>query len=604
MEKKIVKIDEYRENISSDMLLTLDPQKAEKAFNKLPLEKMVQVVLSAPWEKRMDIIMLAENSRQLVQALPEEEVYWTVKARGEEDSLALISMTNQEQFQYLVDIDCWDKDRIDINNVEIWYRLLSKCHESKVIEWFEKADDEFLTFSLKKLVNIFKIEEETDISEEYAEMPSYTLDGIYYFKFINNDARLFVMPILNVLYQHNQYRFFSIVEGIIWDFEMESEEEALYWRRTRISEKGFPDLYEAMEIYQYISDNEIKLLLKKGNNSEITKCGVEKNRNSIHLRYAIKFGGIPPFLFNVLQSIGNQQLLEDFQVYVINIATKIITADSLEIKEIKDMERSLKKAAGYINIGLDYISEGNIKKARIFFENIHAANLFRIGYSRVLKLKNQVARNSGHICFEHSDMFLTFFDTPWSDAVSGLMRKRPMFYEGITKKGGVAYRNFESLEEVLATEKIIDLVMAADRLLFDILMLKPEFLISDFVEQTVLKDVSEIKCTSVFLTILANNILNGKSELRPVTANELMDFLGIVFEQVEGQDNFCLKKNIYDETLAWILSLDSFSENFMTGLELFVYACLDMLEEEFSSLVKKKRIDIRYVSGIILKKGT
>lgn len=602
MKEKVVNIEKYRDSLSPEKLLDLDPEVAERAFNKLPLKRKVEVVLSAPWRKMMDIILMAENSREIVQALPEEEVYWAVKDRGEEDSLALISMTTQEQFQYMIDIDCWDKDKIDSSSIAKWYKLLGKCHESKVIEWFNKADEEFLICSFKKFFKVFKIEGESDISEEYENMPFYTLDNVYYFQFSNNDDRLIIMPFLNVLYQHNKNFFYSIIERVIWDLEIEAEEEASRWRRSRIAERGFPDLEEATGVYQFISDKEIEMLMQR--NKDIRNDDNEAKLNSygINLRYAFNQEKPPSFFFSVTQGIENHQLMDDIQRYVVNIANKIIMADSLKVREIEDMKRSLRKAAGYINIGLEVLSEGRINKAKYFLENIHPAVLFRIGYSRLLKLKNRVKEQKGCIWLKYKEMFSTFFDTPWADVISGLDRSCPVFFKGVIKKGSVEYGNFEDLEQVRETEQVIDIVEVAEKLLFDVFRVEPEYLITGFVNETALNNVSEIKCTSVFLTILANHILYGKIELSALTNAELKDFLGRVFEQEEGTDCFNLKKNIYDESISWICSQYFFDENLKPALKSFVYICLKMLEEEFSTLVKKKTIDKRYVSGIILKK--
>ncbi len=107
-------------------------------------------MLAAPWQKRRDIIMLAENARGLVQALPPQEIHMTVLQCGVEDSLQLISLTSHEQLRFLFDMECWRKDSLNAASIARWYGILAKCNEQKVLDWFEKADEEFLVASLKK----------------------------------------------------------------------------------------------------------------------------------------------------------------------------------------------------------------------------------------------------------------------------------------------------------------------------------------------------------------------------------------------------------------------------------------------------------------------
>ena len=135
-------------------LVRYDEAAAEQLFNQLSLEEKVRQVLAVPWETRVRLIMLSNNPRKLVHALPEEELYWTLKQYGPEDALSIITMTTHDQFQYIIDIDCWQRDTLDVAAVERWYRLLSKCHESKVIEWFVRSDEPLLVSTLQQLMHV------------------------------------------------------------------------------------------------------------------------------------------------------------------------------------------------------------------------------------------------------------------------------------------------------------------------------------------------------------------------------------------------------------------------------------------------------------------
>ncbi len=141
--------------------------------------------------------------------------------------------------------------------------VLAKCNEQKVLDWFDQADEEFLVASLKKLIRVTKIQQDTDISEEYQDMPAATLDGIYFFIFLEKDAYSSVMPIFNALYQNDRGKFYSLAEGILWDSPAEVEEAAYAWKTRRLAEYGFPEFEEALSIYQVMPDRELERLLQK-----------------------------------------------------------------------------------------------------------------------------------------------------------------------------------------------------------------------------------------------------------------------------------------------------------------------------------------------------
>ncbi|MGZ3604919.1 MAG: DUF6178 family protein, partial [Thermodesulfobacteriota bacterium] len=76
-----------------------DPKEAQKAFQSLPIEDQLDMVLKARGKERLHYLFLSENPEQLVRQLPELEIFLTVKEVGERDSLELISLTTPEQFQ-------------------------------------------------------------------------------------------------------------------------------------------------------------------------------------------------------------------------------------------------------------------------------------------------------------------------------------------------------------------------------------------------------------------------------------------------------------------------------------------------------------------------
>jgi len=259
-------------------------------FNSLSHEKRAALVIRAPFKDRMDLILMSDDPKALVQDLPEEELYWTIKERGRSDSLAIISRTTHDQFQYLIDVDCWNRDQIDFNNIAEWYILLGKCNETKVVEWFENADERFLISTLKRFMGIFKLEEESDILEEYEDMPNDTFDNVYYFQFVDEDTKLVLMPLLGVLYRYDSSFFYSLINAILYEFTAESDEDAFRWRQVRMSEKGFPEIDEALEVYQFVSDRDIEKLREKF--SKKTAAGPE---NSSGFRYLLAIDASRPF---------------------------------------------------------------------------------------------------------------------------------------------------------------------------------------------------------------------------------------------------------------------------------------------------------------------
>lgn len=602
MTKRVIPIQSARDHAPIEQLMARDPQAAEKLFNSLSLAEKVQQVLAAPWDKRMAMIQLAHNARELVQSLPTDELYWTIKQRGPEDALGLITLTTHEQFQYIVDIDCWRKESLDPASLALWYRLLSKCHETKVLDWFTLADDALLVSSLKQFISIFKMQEDTDISEEYEKMPPTTVDGVYYFTFLNAEAHQYIMPLLNALYQERPNRFYSIVEGILWDSGIEAEDEAYHWRKSRIAEQGFPDSDEAMSIYQFMSDKECALLhkgcLKCSDGSDEASVGTY----GIRLRYSMQQEGMPLFLADVLRMLTEAAVLDTVQRSLVHVANKLMTADGLAANSFDDLQLAMRKVLGYVSIGLEMLSDGNPSRGAGMLAQVHPEILFRIGFSAVVKLQQRFAGLRQQLWSAAPEYGIVFFDSPWSDALQGLQRKRPLLFEGLATPGALDYRDFASLHDLRLLAQVVDIMEVSSLLLFDFIRIDPARLFSGGDETAALCDASDIRCSAVFLTAVANHVLFGRAALDPLDADGFRRFLQTVFEYRSGQDRYGLRASFDGELRSWLASGYPLEERLQTALDAFVTACLAMLDEEFSSLVGKKTIDTRYVSGLILKK--
>ncbi|MGQ9645375.1 MAG: DUF6178 family protein [Thermodesulfobacteriota bacterium] len=90
-----------------------DPKEAKRVFNSLLAEQQFDIILNRRGRERIRALFLFEHPRELIQRLPELEVYLTLREVGEKDCLDLISLTTPEQWQYVLDLEFWKKDALD-----------------------------------------------------------------------------------------------------------------------------------------------------------------------------------------------------------------------------------------------------------------------------------------------------------------------------------------------------------------------------------------------------------------------------------------------------------------------------------------------------------
>lgn len=139
-------------SIASSRLLPEDSEEAERVFNTLPVKQQVDLLLRSHGKERLHYLFLAKNPEQLVQRLPELEVFLTVKEIGDRDVIPLIAMTTPEQFQFLLDLDFWKKDELDPEKILHWIEVLLECGEKKIAQFIQSTDLEFIALLLKKFL--------------------------------------------------------------------------------------------------------------------------------------------------------------------------------------------------------------------------------------------------------------------------------------------------------------------------------------------------------------------------------------------------------------------------------------------------------------------
>ncbi len=587
---------------SYEKYFVTDIQAAERSFNALSREEKQELVLSTPWAQRKKLIELAQDAQELVQSLPVEEVYWTLKEIGPEDALPILSRASFEQLQYILDIECWKKDWIDVASVKKWLRLMLRCRESYVLDWLTKTDEPFLICIFKKLFTVFKLSDDIDLAEAKDLLPSWTLDGVYYFQFADEDTRLLAIPFLHLIHQANSSYFYYIMESCIWGLEAELQEDMLHIRQSRVADKGFPELEEALQVYQYMAVEEIEFYLKEKGLEHWMKRGAAGTHPRLRYCFAGEKRGL--YFNQILALVDSRQTMECMQQEIINIANKTMIADSLDVTEVKDMERSLSKVMGYVNIATELLSRHNPDDAKKLIESVPMHFLFRVGYSQALNLRDRAKRKKRDVWFKQSEMRAQFYDSPWGDALVGLERLRPVFFEGTKGEGGVSYREFERLEEIQETERILAMVEIIEQVLFDHFKINLSHLQEHIIPETTIQDKSAITARCVFLTIMAQHMLHGTTRLAPLSTDELRKFMSSIFTIPADRDDSpgILKKELCNDTMSWITSQYTINEEYKPALSAVIQSCLELLRDECGSLVRKKEIDTRYISAVLIKK--
>ena len=451
--------------------MTSEDQKGIARLQDLKKER--ERLLSLPSEAALKHLVSQKNAIAIVHSFPPEDFHLLVLDIGAQDALPLLSKASNRQWEYILDIETWHKDRMDFSAATKWLRLLFSADRNRLAAWFAKKDDAFLEFFLLHNIEV-KI-------REYDESPSelgkdfISFDDTFYIRILDppfmpetdtgsetpshgeqflENRKDFLIELLQRLskFDHNRFQNILLESGVI--VPAETEEEMYRLRNARLAEKGFLPFDEAVGIYQPFTEKDLKKRTRK------VQSGSTENENFIPVPYTAKSLLEPDSVFSsALSSIKNESFLMQLQSEFAGLCNQLLVTDQKAINGRIALHDAVKKASGYIDIGLETIS-GN-KTGQI--EQYLLADIFRVGYGRALRLKWRADKWRNNSWFMAQGLPLSFWDEKWLGVIGGLLIKRPLYFDKY--QSDKHYREFSTTQDIFETDTILTEIIAFDDLL-------------------------------------------------------------------------------------------------------------------------------------------
>jgi hypothetical protein len=537
----------------------------------------LEIVLKTRGKERIHTLFLSEHAGELVQRLPELEVFLTIKEVGETDSLDLISLTTAEQLQYLLDLEFWKKDELNPEKILRWMEILLESGEERVIQFIHTSDPEFIGLLLKKFLKVNTAD--GDPIETSDRIPGFTLDQYYFIRFKEKAARSVFIPFLQILYRVNGEGYRRLMESLIVELGSEMEEIGYRLRNARMTEYGFPDFEEALEIYRFLNPD--SLITERGSSVTQIPGGTEKISPPFYLTFRTEGS----FLSSVLSRIDDPQEQNRINIELAALCNKAMVAEPIDLFEIDQMKKVTQKVFHYLNFGLQYVSGEEEVKALEILQSFPLQKIFQWGVGATLLLKSKAESILKETWFSGDGENLNFLDPPHLEKFKGVLRKRPILHrDGIPE-------DFNSLHDFRETEKLLDSVGEVTRFLGEKLHVYPNRL----------KELDqEVTLSTIFLTAWANQILKGTFQCEPIERGQLKDLFSRIFEKDE-QGKGVIKMETKNGLKNALSSMEA-DENRRFHLLAFKDFCLDLFEEECGRIRPEEEIDPRFVKCLLIRK--
>jgi hypothetical protein len=431
-------------------------------------------ILSLPPEQAITRILADPQPAALVHSFPESDFYFLVHDIGPEDALPLLALASNKQWDHLLDLESWARDRIEVNHLTRWMNLLMEADAKRFIRWLLNERLGLGEFYLFHTIEVRVREHDQDPSE-FGE-GFFTLDQVYYMRFLNmpplaegsaigeEERKAFLMKLLQHLAEHDHPLFQSLLLEASHVIPAETEEEELRWRNVRLAEKGFVPFDEAVGIYQPITRRQLDALRPKftpdTRGSETAPLPVPA--------YPLREMQDDTHFSRALTRIEAGPILAHLQWEFANLCNQIIVADHKTVRDREQLREIVAKACGYISMGLERLKgpadpQPDPVQAAAALCHYALLQLYRLGFAEALEIKWQAERwlNSGW--FAKAGLKLSFWGEQWMGVLGGILLKKPQYYDNY--QTGVLYREFTSLEDVARTKAALRQVQAVDHLL-------------------------------------------------------------------------------------------------------------------------------------------
>jgi hypothetical protein len=565
------------------------------------LREIRQQLMALAPKDAMERILQDPQSLALVHSFPEQDFYFLIHDIGPEDAGPLLSLASNRQWEHLVDLETWQKDQIDSNAVSRWLDLLLKADPARFVNWFLNEKLEFVEFFLYRNIEVRVREHDQDPSDFGQDF--FSLDDTYYIRFIDQpvDAvenelsetqrKKFITRLTDTLSNYDHRLYQGVLLEATHVIPAEAEEDCYRWRNLRLADKGFLPFDEAIGIYQ-----PVKLQDLDGQRAKIIPSAQDPESLFPVPQYPIRLLMKDDHFTRGLTAIDSENAASHIQAEFANLCNQIIVADHKTIRERDQLRDIVKKACGYISIGLELLSKVKAKvdpnQAAALITRYPLSQIFRVGFGEALKLKWQAEKWLDQCWYARHGLRLTFWGEQWLGVLGGLLLKKPLFYDNYNT--GVLYREFESLEDVRTTADVFSRIKAIDGLLS---------LMSIDIDRPSAYGFLTYK--NLILTLWARHYLKlSAQKLKPINQNEFKPFFDqLLPEQPANGPNQKRKvpRQMKQTFLDW-LAADTGQKDFEISAHLGK-TLEDLFEEIESELdrVTGENLDSRYVQLFLLE---
>jgi hypothetical protein len=431
----------------------------------------------------------------------------------------------------------------------------------------------------------------TNSYEGVEGLEHFSLDGVYdiFFQIENSKE---IKKLLLLLHERDQNLLYNLLEAVIWYPVTLTVERAYQWRVNRAGERGIPEFDEAIGIYSRLDPEILKLKLPAQEELPSSPLGFSPRYPLAHLDEAL-------FFSQCLANLKDENRFEALRWELVCLANKVIVADGYELSSRDVRQRALKKALGYINIGLELGAESDLKKGVALLSQVWMQSFFQVGYEQLRQIRSaaSVFINENGSYIEH------FISAGDKEKLGALVFRFPQVVE--KNQDSFNWRDLNSVKDVRVVNDFLTRWKFYSRFAKQGLGLSEAMFLSLKSQSEDSETQESINLLSLLTTALAQYVLFRRLSCEPLADVAAKSFLEMIFlpgifrDEAKqcNEDLFAaFEQELLNAPLAWTDS----DKKCLQGL---LQECAENLEAQFGSLDLSRPIDWQYTQGLLLVDG-
>ncbi|MBV1862304.1 MAG: hypothetical protein KUG77_28045 [Nannocystaceae bacterium] len=457
----------------------------------------------------------------LVPRIDAQDFVRVARALRDENRLdLLLGRATAEQLTSLMDLDAWQRDRVDVPQARTWVMLLARLYQAMdkprgaLIDLVYSMDPEMWTMALLPGTQVIILDHEDDQSRDFAhgeldELRTWdSPDGFFVVGVSDDDFGQQALATIELIYQDNLDEGRKLLLSIQSGMHSQIEEDLRRWREGRLADLGFVAWEEAMKLFTPF---------------DRTAAATEEPRDFRYLEDPDGMLALPRWqtsglLARVLERLGDTEHGQRAREFLL-LVSEVMAAQRFPPGDTGLQERAIHQTQATISLGLELLLTASTEHPdpeAFLAERVVAIGLrdiFRVGYGALEKLRKATAQlgKATRVSLTGPGSLL---DRPWGPSIASLSAWYP---ELPIMDKSAATRPLQTFADVRQATALVAQSGALSRLAFasEGFAIDPVWLTrSDSPEQLVLGDLIRTAIVHIFLP-------GSRGSLAPLTPDDL-----------------------------------------------------------------------------------